>query len=33
MSRWKVLDPENDKESDIDSDGNIKIAEVENEMV
>ena len=28
-SRWRVLDPENDGESDIDSDGNIKIEEVD----
>ena len=25
QSKWKVLDPENDDESEIDSDGNIKI--------
>ena len=28
-SRWKVLNPEEDQESDMDSDGNIKIQEVD----
>ena len=28
-SRWKVLNPEEDNESDMDSDGNIKIQEVD----
>ena len=29
QSRWKVLNPEEDQESDVDSDGNIKIAELD----
>ena len=28
-ARWKVLNPESDEESDLDSDGNLKIKDLE----